>query len=90
MDFIVELPVSKDCIQILIIMDNFIKMAQCILLKDNLKKAPDLVHSFVNEIWLHHRLLINIISNRDWRIVYSSISYNYLRKLALANKLVSS
>jgi hypothetical protein len=39
-------------------------MAHFILIKDDAKKAPDLASVFAKEIWYHHGLLIDIISDQ--------------------------
>jgi hypothetical protein len=41
-DFIVELLLSKGYAQIWVVVDYFIKLTHFILIKDNVKKAPDL------------------------------------------------
>jgi transposase InsO family protein len=67
MDFIVELPLSKGCSQIWVIVDRFTKMAHFIPLKDDAKKAPDLAPIFAKEIWKFHGLPTDIVSDRDTR-----------------------
>jgi hypothetical protein len=67
MDFIVELPISNGCSSIWVIIDRFTKMAHFIPLKDDAKKAKDLAPVFAKEIWKHHGLPTDIISDRDRR-----------------------
>jgi hypothetical protein len=50
MDFIMELPISNGCSLIWVVIDRLIKIAYVILLKDDAKKAKDLVPIFAKEI----------------------------------------
>jgi hypothetical protein len=64
-DFTVDLPLSKGCAQIWVIVDRFTKIAHFIPLKDEAKKTPHLAPIFANEIWRHHGLPTDIVSNHD-------------------------
>jgi len=63
MDFITELPVLEGCDQLWIIIDRFTKMAHFIPLRE--KTAVDLAVAFAKEVWMHHGLPIDIVSDRD-------------------------
>ena len=65
MDFITELPVSEGCDQLWIIKDRFTKMVHFIPLRE--KTAADLAVAFAKEVWMHHGLPIDIVSDRDFR-----------------------
>jgi len=65
MDFIVDLPVSNGCSSLWVVVDRFTKMSDFIPLKNGEKKGPDLVYTFLNEIWRHHRIPSTISSERD-------------------------
>jgi len=67
MDFITELPVSEGYDQLWVIIDRFTKMAHFIPLKTNGKTATDLAIIFVREVWKHHGLPADIVSDRDSR-----------------------
>jgi hypothetical protein len=67
MDFITNLPLSKDCDQLWVIMHRFTKMALFIPLKKEQKMAEYLVKIFAKEIWRFHGILTDIISDRDSR-----------------------
>jgi len=67
MDFITDLPESDGCDQLWVVVDRFTKMAHFIpLLKDG-KKTEDLARIFGKEIWRHHGLPRDIVSDRDSR-----------------------
>jgi len=65
MDFITELPRSEGCDQLWVIIDRFTKMAHFLLLKE--KTAADLAKVFAKEIWRHHGMPTDIVSDRDSR-----------------------
>jgi len=65
MDFITELPVSEECDQLWVIIDRFTKMAHFIPLRE--KTAADLAIIFAREVWKHHGLPADIVSDRDSR-----------------------
>jgi len=65
MDFITELPVSEECDQLWVIIDRFTKMAHFIPLRE--KTAADLAIIFAREVWKHHGLPTDIVSDRDSR-----------------------
>jgi len=67
MDFITELPVSDGCDQLWVIIDRFTKMAHFLPLKKEKKSTADLAVVFAREIWKHHGLPADIISDRDSR-----------------------
>jgi len=65
MDFITELPASEECDQLWVVIDRFTKMAHFIPLRE--KTAADLAVIFAKEIWKHHGLPMDIVSDRDSR-----------------------
>jgi len=66
MDFITELPTSSEgCDQLWVIINRFTKMAQFIPLQE--KPAVDLAIIFAQEVWKHHGLPADIVSDRDSR-----------------------
>jgi len=65
MDFITELPLSEGCDQLWVIIDRFTKMVHFLLLRN--KTAADLAVIFGREIWKHHGLPADIVSDRDSR-----------------------
>jgi len=67
MDFITELPESEGCNQLWIVIDRFTKMAHFLPLPKEGKTAADLAVIFAREIWKHHRLPMDIVSDRDSR-----------------------
>jgi len=67
MDFITELPLSGKCDQLWVIIDRFTKMAHFLPLKKEKKTAADLAVIFAREIWKHHGLPVDIVSDRDSR-----------------------
>jgi hypothetical protein len=67
MDFIIDLPLSKDCNQLWVIIDRFTKMAHFIPLKKDQKIAEHLVKIFTHEIWRFHGILTDIILDYDSR-----------------------
>ena len=67
MDWIIELPESNGYTQIWVIVDRFTKMAHLIPLPTNVN-ATDIAKIFVKEIWKHHGLPTDIVSDRDTKI----------------------
>jgi len=65
MDFITELPLSEGCDQLWVIIDRFTKMAHFLPLKE--KTAADLAKILAREIWRHHGMPTDIVSDRDSR-----------------------
>src|SRR5437762_1515114 len=63
MDFIVQLPTVCGYNQVWTVVDRFTKMVHFILLKSI--TARELADGFVKEIWHHHDLLLDIVSDRD-------------------------
>jgi hypothetical protein len=67
MDFITDLPESEGCDQLWVIVDRFTKMAHFISLPNDGKTAKDLVVIFAREVWKHHGLPTDIVSDRESR-----------------------
>jgi len=67
MDFITELPLSQECDQLWVVIDQFTKMVHFLPLGKNRKTAEDMAVIFTREIWKHHGLPTNIVSNQDSR-----------------------
>ena len=67
MDFITDLPMSEQCDQLWMIFDRFTKMAHFIPLPKESKTASDLAKTFAWEVWRHHGLPSDIVSDRDSR-----------------------
>jgi hypothetical protein len=63
--FFVELPLSKGYSQIWVMVDRFTKMVHFIPITDETNKALDLARVFGKEIWHHHGLPIDIVSDQD-------------------------
>jgi len=78
MDFITELPVSEGCDQLWVIIDRFTKMAHFIPLKTNGKTVTDLAIIFAREVWKHHGLPADIVSDRTSRFT-SAVWKEFLR-----------
>jgi len=76
MDFITELPLSEGCDQLWVVIDQFTKMAHFIPLRE--KTAADLAIIFAREIWKHHGLPTDIMSDRDSRFT-SEVWQEFLR-----------
>jgi hypothetical protein len=72
MDFITDLPLSDGCDQLWVIVDRFTKMAHFLPLPKEGKTAKDLAIIFAREIWRHHGLPADIVSNRDSRFTSKS------------------
>ena len=60
-----ELPMSEGCDQLWVIVDRFTKMAHFIPLPE--KTAADLAIIYTREVWKHHGLPADIVSDRDSR-----------------------
>jgi len=67
MDFITDLPLSDECDQLWVVVDRFTKMAHFIPLPKEGKSASDLARNFTWEVWRHHGLPSDIVSDRDSR-----------------------
>jgi len=67
MDFITELPLSEGFIQLWVVIDRFTKMAHFLPLEKEKKTVADLAVIFTREIWKHHGLPSDIVSDRDSR-----------------------
>jgi len=67
MDFITELPVSDNRDKLWVVIDRFTKMAHFLPLEKEGKTAADLAVIFTREIWKHHGLPTDIVSDRDSR-----------------------
>jgi len=65
MDFITELAASEGCNQLCVIIDWFTKMAHFVPLQE--KTAADLAVIFAQEVWKHHGLPTDIMSDQDFR-----------------------
>jgi len=76
MDFITELPLSEGCDQQGVVINRFTKMAHFIPLRE--KTAADLAIIFTREIWKHHGLPTDIVSDRDLRFT-SEVWQEFLR-----------
>jgi len=63
-DFITQLPESQGKIQILVVVDQFMKMAHFIGLHQK-ATAKDIVDTFLREVWILHGLPTEIISDLD-------------------------
>jgi hypothetical protein len=67
MDFITDLPLSKDCDQLWVIIDRFTMMPHFIPLKKEQKTAEYFVKIFTHELWRFHGILTDIILDHDSR-----------------------
>ena len=67
MDWIADLPESNGYTQIWVIVDRFTKMAHLIPLPTKVT-AKDIAKIFLKEIWKHHVLPTDIVSDRDTKI----------------------
>jgi hypothetical protein len=63
MDFITDLPLSDGCDPLWVIMDRFTKMAHFLPPPTEGKTAKDLAIIFAREIWRHHGLPTDIVSD---------------------------
>jgi transposase InsO family protein len=86
MDFITDLPLSEGCDQLWVIIDRFTKMAHFVPLPVNGKTATDLARIFAREIWKHHGLPTDIISDRDSRFT-SAVWTEFLRLLGIRPRM---
>jgi len=78
MDFITELPLSKDCDQLWVVIDRFTKMAHFLPLPKEKKTAANLAVTFAWEIWKYHGLPTDIVSDLDSRFT-SEVWNEFLR-----------
>jgi transposase InsO family protein len=78
MDFITDLPLSEGCDQLWVVIDRFTKMAHFVPLPRSGKTASDLARIFAREIWRHHGLPSDIVSDRDSRFT-SEVWKEFLR-----------
>jgi transposase InsO family protein len=78
MDFITDLPLSDGCDQLWVIIERFTKMAHFLPLPKEGKTASDLAIIFAREIWRHHGLPSDIVSDRDSRFT-SEVWKEFLR-----------
>ena len=67
MDFITHLPESQGHTQIIVVEDQFTKMAHFIGLNEN-ATAKAVVDTFLREVWKLHRLPNEIISDMDAKL----------------------
>ena len=68
-DFVVNLPASKGCINIIVVVDWLFKMKHLIACPDML--APAVVQLFLNYIWKLHGLLETIIFDKGHQFVFA-------------------
>jgi len=80
MNFIMEFPVSEGCDQLWVIIDRFTKMAHFLPLKTEGKTVADLAVIFAREVWKHHGLPADIVSDRDSR--FTSETWKEFLRLA--------
>ena len=85
-DFIVALPASQNHHQIMVVVDRFSKMAHFVPLHEN-ATTSDVAKAFLKEVWKHHGLPEDIVSDRDskwtgnfWKELCESLSIK--RKLS--------
>jgi len=83
MDLITELPLSEECDQLWVVIDRFTKMAHCLPIGKEKKRAADLAVIFTQEIWkkpratLGHRLRPGLtIHLRDMARIPVAIRYS--------------
>jgi hypothetical protein len=86
MDFITDLPESKSCNQLWVVIDRFTKMVHFIPLPKDGKKATDLAITFTREVWKHHGLPSDIMSDRDFRFT-SEVWKEFLRLLGIRPRM---
>jgi hypothetical protein len=65
MHYITDLPLSDGCDQLWVIVDRFSKMVHFLPLPKEGKTVKDLAIIFAREIWTHHSLPTDIVSDRD-------------------------
>ena len=70
-DFITDLPLFEQCDQLWVVVDRFTIMAHFIPLPKENKSASDLARSFVWEVWCHHGLPSDIVSDWDSRFTFA-------------------
>jgi len=78
MDFITDLPLSEECDQLWVVIDRFTKMAHFLPLRREGKTTTDLAVIFAREVWRHHGLPTDIVSDRDSRFT-SEVWKEFLR-----------
>jgi len=78
MVFITDLPLSEQYDQLWVIIDRFTKMAHFIPLQKDSKSASDLARTFAREVWRHHGLPSDIVSDRDSRFT-SAVCQEFLK-----------
>jgi len=86
MDFITELPLSEGCDQLWVIIDRFTKMAHFLPLRKEGKSAADLAVIFAREVWKHHGLPTDIVSDRDSRFT-SETWKEFLQLLGIRSRM---
>jgi hypothetical protein len=86
MDFITDLPLSEQCDQLWVVIDRFTKMAHFIPLPKNGKTASDLARIFAREVWRHHGLPSDIVSDRDSRFT-SAIWQEFLKQSGIRPRM---
>jgi len=64
-DFITELPLLENFNQLWVVINQFTKMEHFIPLARDKKMVADLVVVFAKEIWKHHGIPADIVSDRD-------------------------
>jgi len=86
MDFITELPLSEGHDQLWVVIDRFTKMAHFLPLQKDGKTTADLAIIFAREIWKHHGLPTDIVSDRDSRFT-SEVWKEFLRLLEIRPRM---
>jgi len=86
MDFITDLPISDGCDQLWVVIDRFTKMAHFLPLLKEGKTASDLSRIFAREIWWHHGLPSDIVSDRDSRFT-SEVWKEFLRLSGIRSQM---
>ena len=84
MDFITDLPLSDKHDQLWVVIDRYTKMAHFIPLQE--KTASDLAVIFAREIWKHHGLPTDIVSDRDSRFT-SEVWKEFLKILGIRPRM---
>jgi transposase InsO family protein len=88
-DCITDLPLSKDCDELWVIIDRFTKMAHFTPLKKEQKMAEHLVKIFPREIWRFHGIPTDIISDHDSRFT-STEWEQFLGILGVRPRMITS
>ena len=70
MDFITDLPQSKNCTELLVVNDRFSKMASFIPLEQDKKNVEDIARILAREIWRLHGLPRDIVSDCNSRFTF--------------------